>query len=94
MDNNAVDNNPYTQILAQLAALKSELMSLQYDYLLPQEKESLKQFSFFPAQSINFFGRYQVIDLLTSFQIGITLQSRFYNLDIDKQAETDKVATP
>lgn len=93
MNNDLNQTNPYDQTLSQLESLKAELMSLEYDYLLPQEKESLKGLSFFPAKSIDFFGRYQVINLLTSFQIGITLQSKFYELSIDKNQESDKVTT-
>lgn len=82
----------YSRILKSIDQTLAEFEAVDYNYLLPAEKETLKKFPFFPARSIEYFTRSQAVDLLLNFQIGITLEGRLAGLDIDKNGGNDKVA--
>lgn len=86
-------NNYYRELLNSLEAVSLDLGSLQYGYLLPQEKESLKLLPFFPKVTADYISRAQAINLLGRFRVGITLEVRVYELSIDNNEESDKVTT-
>lgn len=88
-----IKNSYYRQILNQIDEVTKDLLELEYSYLLPQEKETLKALSFFPKITSEYLTRSQVINLLKRFTIGITLEARVYDLSLDKNEESDKVTT-
>jgi hypothetical protein len=85
------NNNYFKQLLVSLEANIDELSSLEYDYLLPQEVESLKALPYFPKITAENINRHQALALLGRFKVGITLESRVYELGIDKNKENGKV---
>ena len=68
----------YQQIINSIISTKTALKeNMGTEILLPQEIQMIEGLGLIPKESIPYFNRWQMLELLTKFEIGITLEWKF-----------------
>ena len=68
----------YQQIINSIVSTKTALKeNIGTEKLLPQEIQAIEGLGLIPKESIPYFSRWQAIELLTKFEIGITLEWKY-----------------